>query len=95
MTISPIDNRQSRYRRSPRHVRVQYNYRTNNHELGVLVRQSFESSNKNYLQIDWTFPLWGNIRGYAQFLNGYGESLIDYNAKIERFGLGILLSDLL
>jgi phospholipase A1 len=70
-------------------------YRKNSQELGVLVRQSFDSRSKNYLQIDWTFPIWGNIRGYAQYVNGYGESLIDYNAKIERFGLGILLSDLL
>lgn len=70
-------------------------YRTSSHELGIMVRQSFESGSKNYLQMDWTFPLWGQIRGYAQYVNGYGESLIDYNAKIERFGIGILLSDLL
>lgn len=70
-------------------------YRTKSHELGVLLRQSFESGDRNYLQLDWTFPLWGNIRGYAQYVNGYGESLIDYNARIERFGVGILLSDLL
>lgn len=70
-------------------------YRTNSHELGVLLRKSFDSGDKSYLQVDWTFPLWGQIRGYAQYVNGYGESLIDYNAKIERFGIGILLSDLL
>lgn len=70
-------------------------YRTNSHELGVVLRQSFDSSSKNYLQIDWTFPLWGKIRGYAQYVNGYGESLIDYNENIERFSIGFLLSDLL
>jgi len=47
------------------------------------------------VQLDYTFPLWGRVRGYTQLFNGYGNSLIDYNQNITRVGIGILLSDIL
>ena len=33
------------------------------------------------------------LRGFIQYYDGYGETLIDYNHRTRRFGLGIVLSD--
>lgn len=34
-----------------------------------------------------------NIRFYTQYYNGYGESLIDYQQRIQRIGIGISLNN--
>ena len=65
------------------------------HEFSFMTRNNLNSDNRGALQLDWSFPMWGRLRGYAQYFNGYGESMIDYNADIQRFGIGILLTDIL
>jgi len=70
-------------------------YRRNDHEFSLMLRNNFDDDNYGAVQLEWAFPLWRGIRGYAQYFNGHGESLIDHDAHIERFGVGILLTDLL
>ncbi|WP_395050194.1 phospholipase A [Flavobacterium sp.] len=37
--------------------------------------------NHGQIQVDWGFPIKGNLRGHFQFFDGYGDTMIDYNYK--------------
>lgn len=65
------------------------------HSFTLLIRNNlkFDDENRGAVQFDWTFPLWeNNLFGYLQLYSGYGESLIDYNKRSNRIGLGFALS---
>lgn len=50
-------------------------------------------NNKTSVEFGYSFPMGDTVKGYFQYYNGYGESLIDYNHRIQRFGIGIMLND--
>lgn len=65
-----------------------------NNSFSVLLRNNLRTGdNKGALQVDWSFPLHRNLKGYAQYFTGYGETLIDYNRPSTRVGLGVALTD--
>ena len=69
-------------------------YRWRDLEFSGLFRQNF-ATGKGAQEFGISFPLWGRTRGYFQYFDGYGESLIDYNHRNRRVGLGVLLTDFL
>ena len=46
-------------------------------------------------ELTWSYPLGKVFRLYAQYYDGYGESLIDYDRSVSRFSLGFSVSDYL
>lgn len=69
-------------------------YKMGNQNIDFLVRNNLSGSdNHGALQLNWSFPLTKNVRGYMQWFNGYGESLIDYNAFTNSIGFGIQITD--
>ena len=68
-------------------------YKLNDQNISMMVRNNLRSDNKGAVQLNWSFPLNNKLRGYVQYFNGYGESLIDYNASVSRFSLGFMLTD--
>lgn len=63
------------------------------HELSLLARHSLRAGNRSRgsLQVDYAFPITSYLKAYLQVFNGYGASLIDYNHRQTRIGLGISL----
>ncbi|MBO1256163.1 phospholipase A [Alteromonas sp. 5E99-2] len=76
------------------HFELSGAYDWEEYEFTFLGRQNF-ATHKGALELGLTFPLWGKLRGFATAFTGYGESLIDYNHKQTRFGVGVSLNNVL
>lgn len=46
-------------------------------------------------EMGWSYPMTRHIRLYTQLFSGYGESMIDYDFRQTRFGVGIMLNDIM
>ena len=74
---------------------VQIVHEWHGQEFGMLLRHSLRGGARSHgaARFTWSFPLAGNLRGYAEAFKGYGESLIDYNHNATYVGVGISLLD--
>jgi phospholipase A1 len=66
---------------------------SDNHTLELLIRNNFRSDNRGAVQLGWTFPITRHLRGYVEYFNGYGESLIYFNQHTQRLGIGVKLTN--
>jgi len=58
-------------------------------ELALTTRNLLQDADRGYYELNLSYPINKRFDVLFQYVNGYGESLIDYDHRIERFGLGI------
>jgi len=68
-------------------------YKYKEHISTLMLRNNMRSTNKTTAELTYTFRFSDRFKGIAQYFNGYGESLIDYNHRVQRLGVGILVTD--
>jgi phospholipase A1/A2 len=72
-------------------LRLLYHWR--GQVFSFMGRNLLDSDGRYNAELAWSFPITGKLRGMVQWYNGYGESLIDYNYKMNRLGVGVMLTD--
>ncbi len=78
------------------HGELRLAYGRKGHVLSAMVRNQLESGfDRGAVELGWSFPVFDYpyLKGYVQYFYGYGESLIDYNNKVNRLGIGISITD--
>lgn len=69
-------------------------YFVKKHRLAVMLRDNLDfNENRGAIQIEWSFPLFAQVGGYVQYFLGYGESLLDYDHRVNRIGIGFVLAE--
>ncbi len=70
-------------------------YKHEEQVLAALVRNNFDAEdNRGAVQLSWSFPLSKRLLGYAEYFGGYGETLIDYDNRVDRIGIGVAMTSL-
>ncbi len=64
------------------------------HALVLQLRHSLRGGTRSRgsAQLEWAFPLRGALHGWLQVFNGHGESLIDYNLRQTKIGIGVTIA---
>lgn len=68
-------------------------YSFDRHTLAVSIKNNLRRNNRSGIELDWTFPLTQQLKGFVQLYTGYGENLIDMENYTNRVGIGIALTD--
>lgn len=68
-------------------------YNRGDQTFSLMVRNNLDSTNRGAIELGWSFPLSSRVGGFIKYFNGYGESLIDYDAHTQSLGFGIELND--
>lgn len=92
MPEDPVDDNNPDIEDFMGHFVVTAAHRKGDHVVSLMLRNNLHADNRGAAQLDWTIPVDGKLNAYVQIFEGYGESLIDYNARISRIGIGFSLA---
>ncbi len=74
--------------------RILLAYKYKHNVFSLMLRNTVESLfRRSAIEATWSFPIYKNIHGFADFFSGYGQSLSEYNHYNNSVGIGISLSD--
>ena len=65
------------------------------HDDQVVSAMFRPGTDEGAFELTWSMPIWQQLRLAVTYFDGYGESLIDYNHRSRRLGIGIALNDYL
>lgn len=71
-------------------------YKFGDYVISAKFRNNLESGfRRGAVELGWIFPIgdYPYLRGYLQYFYGYGESLIDYDHRVNRIGVGLSVVD--
>jgi len=60
---------------------------------GIYYNNFDREDNRSSVDISFSAPISSKLRGFVQYFNGYGETLINYNRRTRRIGVGVVLND--
>ncbi|WP_460241701.1 phospholipase A [Aurantivibrio infirmus] len=73
---------------------IQVGYRWDKYRFtGIFFNNLRRDENHTSVDISFSMPISSKLRGFIQYYDGYGETLIDYNHRNRRIGIGVVLSD--
>ncbi len=70
-----------------------FGYKANGAMYSIMLRNQLTSNGKGAIEVNAAFPIVDSLKIYFQYFNGYGESMIDYNHKVNTLSIGILIYD--
>ena len=67
---------------------------TDQHSFSLQLRHSLRGGGRSRgsAKLEWVFTLYGVLHGYLQVFGGYGESMVDYNLRQNKVGLGVTIA---
>jgi phospholipase A1 len=73
---------------------IRFAYRWQKNVIGGMLRNNLKTDeNRSGIELSWSYPVTDHLRLYTQYYYGYGESLLDYNSRTNRIGIGVALND--